>query len=109
MPDDLELRRYVGLALRAVVVAFLAFLWVVSVWWFLAALGIAAGLAMLVVHPVAYLVLYPLVFLTYAFTNSREPILPGYWNRYPDMYLEFCWKSLKLGFPTMFHWVFDGF
>lgn len=109
-PDDqLELRRQIGIALRFPVVALLALVWVVYLWWWLASIGLAAALVMLVLYPVAYPLLRIFTYLTLAFQNSKEPVLPGYWERYPDRYLDWCAKSLKLGFPTLRRWLLEGF
>jgi uncharacterized protein (DUF2062 family) len=80
-----------------------------DLWWWLAAIGVAAALTMLILRPLAYPVLYVLTYLALAWGNSDDPVLPGYFDRYPDEYLEWCTKSLKLGFPTLKRWLIQGF
>jgi hypothetical protein len=107
--EKLKLRRQIGIGLRFPVVAVLALLWLVYLWWWLAAIGLAVAVAMLVLRPLAYPPLYVLTYLELAFSNSNEPVLPGYFDRYPDKYIEWCEKSIKLGFPTLKRWLREGF
>src|SRR5688572_19040453 len=107
--DELDFRRQIGVALRFIIVLVPAVVWVAELWWWLAAIGVAFNLAMIALHPLGYLVLYPLVYIQLAITDSREPVLPTYWDDYPDKYLDWCWRSIKLGFPTLWRWVINGF
>lgn len=108
--DQMELRRQIGIGLRFLPVAVLALLWLVCLWWQLAAIGVAAALTMLILRPVAYPVLYFLSYLALAWDNSNDPVgLPGYFDGYPDEYFEWCAKSIKLGFPTLRRWLMQGF
>ena len=108
--DRIELRRQIGIGLRFLVVAVLTLLWLLYLWWWLAMIGIAAAIAMLILRPLAYPVLYAFTYLALAFTNSREEdVLLGYWDNYPDKYFKWCEKSFKLGFPTLRRWVLEGF
>lgn len=104
-----ELRRQIGIGLRFLPVAGLAILWLVCLWWWLAVIGVALGVAGLILQPLAYPVLYLLTYLALAFKNSNDPVLPGYFERYPDEGIEWCAKSIKLGFPTLKRWLLEGF
>lgn len=110
MSDDRhELRRQVGIVLRAIPVAVLALGWYLYLWWWIALLGIAAAIAAIILQPVAYPVLYAGSFVMLAFTNSKGEVLPGYWRGYPRDYLEWVESSLKLGFATLRRWLLHGF
>lgn len=109
MANEADFRKQVGVILRAPVVLILGLLWVVYVWWWVAGLGVAAGLAMLLLHPIAYPIAYALTWLAHAFENSSEPVLPNYWEVYPDRYVDLCMNSLRLGFPTLQRWLLTGF
>lgn len=108
-PDTHKLREQVGIALRFPFVALLGALWVTCIWWWLAAIVILAAVATIIVRPIVYLPFYIFKFLELAINNSKEEVLPGYWDRYPDLYLEWCEKSVKLGFPTLRCWLMEGF
>ena len=109
-PDDqLELRRKIGFYLRFPAVAFLALLWLTCFWWWLAAIGIAIEVAMLIARPLAYPLLYVLDYLRLAFFNSKDPVLPNYFEDYPDEHIEGCWRLIKLGFPTLKRGLLEGF
>ena len=110
-----ELRQSVGILLRFPVVVFLGFYWVLMVWWWIACLGLACSIALLalmVLLPVLYPFAWCLSFLILAFKNSSDPVLPGYWDGYPDKYLkwsESCIRHcIKLGFPTLHRWLREG-
>ncbi len=105
---ELSTRRQIGIGLRFPVIAVLTYLWIVSVWWWLAAAGIGLALLRLVGKPLAYPLLWLFVELSLAFANSREPVLPHYWTGYPDYELTLAKKSAKVGFPTLKSWLING-
>lgn len=103
-----EFRRQVGFLLRLPIVAVLCLLWVFYVWWWIFGLSVVITVALLVLQPVLYLILWPLNWLALAFGNSGDPVLPGYWSKYPDSYLDWCQRCAKLGFPTLLRWLREG-
>jgi hypothetical protein len=107
--DRHELRRQIGIALRAVPVAVLALGWYLVFWWWIVLLSVAAAIVDVLLQPVAYPFLYAGLFLVFAFKNSREEILPGYWSGYPGDSVKRIEKSLKLGSETLRRWLFRGF
>lgn len=104
-----EFRKQVGFALRLVVVLVLGALWVAYIWWWLAGVGLLVSIAILILHPFVYPVLYVLVWIDLAFNNRPGPVLPGYWDNYPDRYFNWCWRCLRFGFPTLRRWLLEGF
>jgi hypothetical protein len=107
--DQLEFRKQFGVLLRLPIVGLLGLSWVFYFWWWLASIGIAIAVAILVLRPLLYPVLYAFTWLFLAFANSNEKVLPDYWEQYPAVYIEWCKKSLKLGFPTLRRWLLQGF
>jgi hypothetical protein len=104
-----ELRAQIGIGLRFLPVTGLALLWLVFIWWWLAAILVAMSVALLILQPVAYPLLYLFTYLGLAFKNSNDPVLPGYFEQYPDEGIELCAKSIKVGFPTLKRWLLEGF
>ncbi len=110
MNEDRQLlRKQIGVALRFPIVALLCFLWIVYLWWWIAGIGIVVAIVMLILRPPAYPILYIFTWLYLAFLNSKDPVLHGYWDDYPGKYIEWCAKSLKLGFPKLHRWLVEGF
>lgn len=101
-------RYIVGVALRLPVVLVLTVAWLY--YWALCVIVVCgAALAILVLQPLLYRILYFLFWLESAFSNRNEEILPGYWKNYPDYLFAWCEKALKLGFPTLYRWLTIGF
>ncbi len=84
--NELGLRRQIGIALRLVPVGALALLWIIFFWWWLAPIGVCIAVALLVLQPLAYPLLYVFSYLGLAFVNSNSRVLPGYWDGYPEKY-----------------------
>ena len=109
MPSEVpEFRKTIGVLLRFPIVAFLGFLWTVYVWSWIAGGSIVLTVVLLIVQPLIYPILWPLTWLALAFGNSGDPVLPNYWTNYPDSYLNWCGRCLKLGFPTLQRWLLEG-
>ncbi len=104
-----DIRRQVGVVLRFPVVAFLGVLWVVYVWWWLAALLIGFVLAWLVLQYLAYWPMKTVLWLIAAFNNDDSSILPDYWDGYPEDVLSEIPQAVRIGFPTLRRWLVDGF
>jgi hypothetical protein len=107
--NSLEVRRRVGIGLRTVPVLILAGLWYVYLWWWIALGCVMIGLIMTILHPIAFVFLYPITYLGLAFTNSADPVLPDYWDQYPEKYFEYCPSAAKLGYRTLLRWLLTGF
>lgn len=105
----LEFRRLIGIVLRFPVVLALGLLWICLLWWCLAISGLVLGVAGLVLQPLVYPVAYLFERLSLAFKNSKDPVLPGYFAKYPDQLIQFCGDAIKLGFPTLQQWLLKGF
>jgi len=103
-----EFRRQFGILLRLPVVLFLALLWLLYIWWWIAAFGVVVTVALLILQPILYPILYALTWLILAFGNSGDPVLPNYWKNYPDSYFDWCRSCLKLGFPSLQRWLLEG-
>jgi hypothetical protein len=106
MADDL--RKHVGIALRFLVAVPLSILWVVYFWWWIAGIIIGLSLLGLVLQPVIYPVIYPVAWLCSAFLNSHDPVLPHYWDHYPDKYFDVMGNALQLGFRALAKWTLEG-
>lgn len=79
MSDDrLLLRKQIGIALCFPVVATPGLLWIACLWWWIAGIGIAAAILMLMLRPPAFPILYVITWLCLAFSNSKDPVLPIY-------------------------------
>lgn len=100
-----EFRRMIGVLLRFPVAAFLSLFWIVYIWPWIAGGSIVLTVGLLILRPLLYLILWPLAWLLMAFENKGDPVLPDYWNNYPDSYLNWCGRCLRLGFPTMRRWL----
>jgi hypothetical protein len=109
MASDHQLRRQVGIVLRFPIVAFLGVLWIVCLWWWIAGIVITISMISLVLQPFIAAIARPFAWLALAFSNKNDEELPNYMDRYPTVYFEWCLKSLKLGFPTLRHWLLEGF
>jgi hypothetical protein len=107
--SSLEFRRRVGIGLRAVPVLILAGLWYVYLWWWIVLGCFVVGVVMTILHPIAFVFLCPIAYLVLAFTNSVDPVLPGYWEQYPEKYFEYCPNAAKLGYRTLLRWLLTGF
>ena len=107
--EGLGFRRQVGVVLRFPVVLVLGLLWIGLLWWWLAIGGLVLGVAGLVLQPLVYPIAYLFKWLSLAFKNSKAPVLPGYFDKYPDQLLQFCGDAIKLGFPTLEQWLLEGF
>ena len=94
------MRNEVGFLLRIPVIAFLAILWVLSIWPIIVLLNVIG----LVLQPIAYSPLYGLAWLHYAILNIEGDILADYWKGYPDDYV----NNMKTGFPLLKKWLLDG-
>jgi hypothetical protein len=103
-----EFRRCLGILLRAPVVLLAGAIWVLSVWWWIAGFSITITLGVLVLHPIAYPVLFILEECRLAYLNSGDPVLPNYWKDYPECYLNWCRKYITLGFPVLCRWLLEG-
>jgi hypothetical protein len=109
MSDEHSTRRAVGVALRAPFVALLTLLWVCYVWWWLVGIRLAFGILRIILQPVIYLPLWIVVYLGYAWSNCDDPILPDYWKGYPSDTVRSCVKFIKIGFPSLNYWLWNGF
>ena len=102
-------RQQVGIALRFPIVALLTLVWVRYLWWWIAGIGIAGAILFCILQPLAYPFIYAFTYIAFAFTNSKEEVLPEYFKGYPDYYIEFCKSSFKVGFKTLKRWLLEGF
>jgi len=112
MPDSgvAEIRKAVGILLRLPIVALLGLLWAVYIWSVIVAFAISVSVVLLILHPLAYPILYVLTWLAMAFQNdSHSEVLPGYFEHYPECYFDWCLRCIKLGFPTLYRWLSKGF
>ena len=107
--EQLVLRKQMGIVLRFPVVAILTILWIIYLWWWIAGIGVAFSLIILILRPPAYPILFFITWLCLAFSNSKAQVLPGYWDEYPKKHFEGIFNSLKLGFPTLWRWLTEGF
>lgn len=108
-------RWVVGVVLRAPVIFVLAWMWL----YVLVPLGILlslAGIAWLIVVPLCYLPLAALHWLFLALINSSSPVLPHYWDYYPESFAQLrrelpreAREFVTLGFPTLYRWLMHGF
>ena len=107
--DSTELRKQVGIVLRLPVVLLLGAAWVVFIWWWLAGLMVVLAGGALILKPLGYPIRYAFRWLVLAYKNSTDEVLPNYWDRYPDEYVEGIGEALTLGFPNLHRWLVDGF
>ena len=103
------MRSVVGMCLRLPIVVFVGLLWMVYLWWVIVVFSIVVSAALIILQPAAYPLLYALMWLSLAFGNSSDPVLPGYWSGYPGYYFRWCWRCIRLGFPTLRRWLVVGF
>jgi hypothetical protein len=103
-----DFRRLTGILLRFPIVLFLFLLWVIYVWWWIAAFGLSTAVVLLILQPLLYPFLYGIEWVLLAFTNSGNPVLPNYFKNYPDGYVTWCKECFKLGFPTLRRWLVQG-
>jgi hypothetical protein len=68
-PEDLELRRQVGLVLRVPIVGFLGILWIGLIWWWLAPLAVTVIVGVVTLQLVAYPFLYVMKYISLALQN----------------------------------------
>ena len=106
--QDLATRKQIGILLRAPLVGLLGLAWIVFIWWWVAAIGLAFWLAVLVLTPIAYPAVWVWEYARLAITNSDEPLLPDYWTDYPDLHIQMCKKTIMLGFPALGHLLHTG-
>lgn len=103
-----DLRKQVGIILRFPIVVLVAVLWLTLVWWWIVGFAVFGALIALVGVPLTYPFLYFAEWLRLAFLNSDEPTCPNYFKGYPDDYLNWISNAMRLGFPTLNKWIFEG-
>lgn len=93
-------RTAIGILLRLPVIACLTLIWTFSPWIIIASFTLLVLIGM----PILYLILYPLVWLWFAFIGSKDQVLTNYWHDYPSCYA----KWLTTGYPTLYRWLMHG-
>lgn len=109
--NGLAIRKRVGVVLRGIPVFYAAIFWTFYVWLWMVGVVILFAVCVTVLQAVFYYPAKIVAYLVLAVENSDAtgPLLPGYWNDYPGRYIRWCKAALKLGFPTLRRWLFEGF